>query len=138
MINGLPHSFYAKTHFEIFENADVGKGVVYKLLMVADVGGGGVKIWQKSADVINGRPLSPSGECLMIPSGDPLRRPPQETLKNTPSGEILVTPSEESLMTPSGDPIRRAFTSPLRRNFGNPLRRVFNDPLRKPPQESLC
>ena len=35
----------------------MGEGGVLKLLMVADVGGGGVKIWQKSADVINGRPL---------------------------------------------------------------------------------
>ena len=34
----------------------MGEGGVYELLIVADVGGGGVKIWQKSADVINGRP----------------------------------------------------------------------------------
>ena len=36
----------------------MGGGGVYELLMVADVGGGGVKIGQKSADVIYGRQLN--------------------------------------------------------------------------------
>ena len=39
------------------EIADVGEGGVFRLLMGADVGKGGGKIWQKSADVIYGRPL---------------------------------------------------------------------------------
>ena len=35
---------YMKGEGKIFENADVGEGGVFKLLMGADVGGGRVKI----------------------------------------------------------------------------------------------